>query len=217
VILERFGFVTLTGPSYVETESASNKDYTHTTKRNRGMARIRSLFKWGIFLSSYIPLYLILSYKHFDVQPPIPFVDGIKLPVLTIFWLVLALLSLAALTLVFNVRKSKEAEPRHIKEATNRNDAVTSYLLVYIFPFVVLDLSQSVNWIAFIVFFIVIGIIQVRSNHLYVNPILALIGYNIYDVNTENQKMTLLINGRIDDSPTHVSTVELSNGVHIST
>ena len=181
------------------------------------MARIRSTFKWGIFLSSYIPLYLILAYKHFDVKATLSFGGGIKFPVLTAFWLALAVLSLFALALVFSVRKSKESEPRHIKAATNRNDAVTNYILVYIFPFVVLDLSQFVNWIAFIVFFIVIGIIQVRSNHLYVNPILALVGYNIYDVNTENQKMTLLINGRIDDSPTHISTVELSNGVHIST
>jgi len=185
------------------------------------MARIRSTFKWGIFFSSYIPLYLILAYKHFEVQvsPPLamPAIGGLEIPVLTITWLLLTILSIVALALVFHVRKSKEAEPRYIKEATNRNDAVTNYLLVYIFPFVVLDLSQIENWILFIVFFFVIGIIQVRSNYLYVNPILGVVGYNIYDVKTEDKNMTLLINKRIDDCPRHVSTVELSNGVHITT
>ncbi|MDF9748302.1 hypothetical protein [Natrinema salsiterrestre] len=184
------------------------------------MARIRSLFKWGIFLSSFIPLYLILSYKHIGVQAStpsnIPFVGGAEVPILTVFWLVLSMVSLTALGLVLNVRKSKEPEPKNVIDATNRNEAVTSYILVYIFPFVVLDLSQVVNWIAFIIFFAVIGIIQVRSNHLYVNPILALAGYNIYDVSTEDEEMTLLVNGRIDDRPAEVSAVKLSYGVYIA-
>ena len=185
------------------------------------MARIRSTFKWGIFLSSYIPLYLILAYKHLNTQAAlpsiVPVIGGIEIPILTTLWLLLSIFSLLALVLVFHVRKSKEAEPRHIKEATNRNDAVTNYLLVYIFPFVVLDLSQIENWVSFIVFFFVIGVIQVRSNYLYVNPVLGVAGYNIYDVKTEDKKMTLLINERIDDCPRHISTVELSNGVHITT
>jgi len=184
------------------------------------MARIRSGFKWGIFLSSYVPLYLILAYKHHNalVEIPtwIPVIGQNSVPLLTFFWVVLSFISLLILVLVLQVRKSKEPEPKNIQEATNRNDAVTNYILVYIFPFVVLDLSQIVNWVAFVAFFLVIGVIQVRSNHLYVNPILALAGYNLYDVNTENENMTLLMHGYIDNKPAQISAVKLSHGVYIA-
>ena len=184
------------------------------------MGRIRSSFKWGIFLSSYVPLYLILSYKHLSVQTKIPVVvpvlGGIELPLLTIFWILLSLASLVMLRFVFTTRKSKEPDPREVKNARTHNDAITKYILVYIFPFVVLDYTSLANWIAFITFFIVIGIIQVRSNQLYVNPILGLLGYDLYEVDTENEKFTLLTNRRLENRPTRVPAVELSNGVYLS-
>lgn len=177
------------------------------------MGRVRSVFKWGIFLSSYVPLFLILSYKHasfqYTIPTWIPLISGLEFPILTAFWLTLSVISLLILYFIFDIRKSEEPEPKNIESVTNRNDAITNYILVYIFPFVVLDLSQLVNWVAFIGFFLVIGIIQVRSNNLYVNPILGLIGYNIYDVDTDDEeKLTLLINKRIGNQSVHVSTVD---------
>ncbi|WP_435358451.1 hypothetical protein [Haloarchaeobius sp. DFWS5] len=184
------------------------------------MARIRSIFKWGIFFSSYVPLYLILAYKHSSIQVEIPAVIPVvhhaKVPLVSIFWLLLTIVSLVILGTVFKIRKSKEPEPKKIQKARSRNDAITNYILVYIFPFVVLDLSQLANWVVFVSFFLVIGFIQIRSNHLFINPVLGIIGYNIYEVNTEDQQLTLLINQRIEDRPTDISAVELSNGVYIA-
>ena len=184
------------------------------------MGRIRPSFKWGIFFSSYIPLYLILAYKHRSVTAStpqtLPSVGELSVPILSVFWVSLAVISMVALREVFKERRSKEPEPKNIVEAKNRNDAITNYILVYVFPFVVLDLSQTANWVAFIGFFLVIGFIQVRSNHLYVNPVLGLLGYNIYEADTEDEHMTLLIDSRLDDNPTNVSAVKLSYGVYIA-
>lgn len=184
------------------------------------MTKIRGLFKWGIFLSSYAPLFLILAYKHRDIRFSIPSVLPLIGGKITAFfsglWIVLTIGSLIMLGLVFYERTSREPEPMNIEKARSRNDLITNYVLVYIFPFVVLDFSKFANWVAFIVFLITIGIIQVRSNHLYVNPVLGILGYNIYEAYTEERRMTLLIKGRIDESPIHVSTVELSHGVYIA-
>jgi len=187
------------------------------------MASLRTPFKWGIFLSSYIPLFLILAPKHYSskvIVPPSLFgqhlgpLVGLKIPALTIFWLMLSTVAYGLLKLVFRVRLSREPIPKKITRVSSRNDAVTNYLLVYIFPFVVLDYSQVVNWIAFIAIFLVIGIIQVRSNHLYVNPLLGLKGYNIYEAETEDERMLLLTPQRIHGE-TSISAVELSRGVYI--
>lgn len=188
------------------------------------MASIRTPFKWGIFLSSYIPLFVILAVKHYSVKTTVPSsilgvtqipYSGVKIPLLTIFWAILCLVSYALLKLVFRVRLTREPSPKRILTANSRNDAITSYILVYIFPFVVLDYTQMVNWFAFVALFIVIGIIQVRSSHLYVNPILGLRGYNIYEAETEDERMLLLIDEQIH-STTSVSAVELSRGVYIA-
>lgn len=187
------------------------------------MASLRTPFKWGIFLSSYIPLFLILALKHYSVKVVFPTrlfghhlsqYAGLKIPALTIFWLILSVIAYWLLKLVFRVRLAREPIPKKITRVSSRNDAVTNYLLVYIFPFVVLDYTQVVNWIAFIAIFIVIGIIQVRSSHLYVNPVLGLKGYNIYEAETADERMLLLTPQRIHGE-TSISAVELSRGVYI--
>jgi len=184
------------------------------------MGSVRSAFKWGVFLSSYVPLFFILAVKHFSFRMRIPssapVLSDLPIPVLSIFWILLSVASLVALYFVINIRLSKEPEPHKVEEIDNKNDAITSYILVYIFPFVVLDLSQVINWISFIVFFVVIGIIQVRSNHLYVNPILGIIGYDIYEVETDRGRLTLLSNKDISHQTETVPAIEISNGVFIT-
>lgn len=114
------------------------------------------------------------------------------------------------------MRVTREGEPTQVVKAKSRNDAITNYILVYIFPFVLLDFNDSFNWIVFISLFFLIGIIQVRSNHLFVNPVIGIAGYNIYEVDTDKKRLTLLVKGRIEDHPTNVTTVELSPGVHMA-
>jgi len=184
------------------------------------MGRVRAGFKWGVFFSSYVPLFLILAAKHYAFSMRLPAIlfipEGTTVPALSIFWLFLSILSLISLYLVISVRRSKEPEPKPVKGVDNKNDAITSYILVYIFPFVVLDLSQMINWISFLVFFIVIGIIQVRSNNLYVNPILGIVGYDIYEVETTEGTLTVLTSEELTNQTEAIAAIEISNGVFIT-
>lgn len=184
------------------------------------MARIRPPLKWGIFFSSYIPLFAILLYKQWDISTGIPgdypIIGGQSIPYLRIIWISLIILSLISLLWVYFMRITREGEPTQVMKAKSRNDAITNYILVYIFPFVLLDFNETFNWIVFISLFFLIGIIQVRSNHLFVNPVIGIAGYNIYEVDTDKKRITLLVKGRIEDHPTNVTTVELSPGVHMA-
>lgn len=189
------------------------------------MAELRKGVKWLLFLSSYTPLYLILIVKHWSISITIPHSEiyliekagGVTLPAVSLFWALLAGISLAALALVVNIRRSKGGQDfKEIESYRSRDELITSYILVYIFPFVVLDYTTFANWIAFAIFFAVIGLIQVRSNQLYVNPILAIRNYRIYEIDTGDQMVMLIAKGDIEESVNKVRTVELSNDVHMS-
>lgn len=189
------------------------------------MTRLKQSVKWWLFLSSYIPLFAILIIKHWNIKFIFPNTDiagiqslsGLKIPILSVGWVVLAVISCIMLILVIDVRRSKGGEDfKNVESYRSRDELITSYILVYIFPFVVLDYTSIVNWVAFLIFFFVIGLIQVRSSHLYVNPILALLGYRIYEVDTGERTVTLVTKEGLGDSVESVKTVELSNDVHMT-
>lgn len=188
------------------------------------MAELRSGVKWLLFLSSYIPLYLILSVKHRSATVSIPetaipifqSISGVTLPWLSIIWLMVAGISGIILKLTLDVRKSKGGEDiKEVDELRSRDDLITNYILVYIFPFVILDYTNITNWLAFVLFFLTIGVIQVRSSQLYVNPVLAFFDYRVYEIHTEGEVLTVLSRSSMSDSTDNIRTVELSNNVHL--
>jgi len=161
----------------------------------------------------------VLLYKQWGISTEIstsfPLVGGRSIAYFRIIWLLLIFLSFISLIWVYWIRKGREGEPTKIVKAKSRNDAITNYILVYILPFILFDFSDTFNWIVFLLLFLLIGLIQVRSNHLFVNPVIGAAGYNIYEVDTEKRRITLLTKNRLDDHPTNVTTVELSPGVHM--
>lgn len=188
------------------------------------MPELRRGVKWLLFLSSYAPLFIILIINHWSIRATIPDttipvlrnLSGVNFPILSVVWLLLAVVSCFALLSVLNIRKSKGGRDfKTVDEYRSRDELITTYILVYIFPFVVLDYTSLANWVAFAVFFFVIGVIQVRSNQLYVNPILALLDYRIYEIDTGDEVLTLVIKGDLEEPVESVKTVELSNGVHM--
>lgn len=119
--------------------------------------------------------------------------------------------------LVLNIRQSRGGQDlKQVDDYRSRDELITTYILVYVFPFVVLDYSILSNWIAFVIFFVVIGIIQVRSNQLFVNPVLSVFDYRIYEIDTGDSTITLVTKGDLQEPVDSVKTVELSNGVHMT-
>lgn len=189
------------------------------------MASLRGSAKWGLFFSSYIPLYLILILKHRNITVTLPRIDHaflsifsqMEIPVISMGWLLLTVGSAFVLYNVISLRQSRGGtDIKTVESSRSRDDLITNYILVYVFPFVVLNYSNLVNWLAFIIFFAVIAIIQVRSNHLYVNPVLAAFDYRIYEIDTGNQTLTVVTKGEIDEPVDELITVELSNNVFLT-
>ena len=129
-----------------------------------------------LFLCSYFPLVAIYCILLVGTWP---------------LWAVLLLLSagLASLlltALIFHqLRRANVAYRRKAVSVTRRNGDVMAYVASYIIPFVSFSLTNVQQALALGVFFVVLFVIYVHSNMIYVNPMLNLGGYHLYEVEIE--------------------------------
>jgi hypothetical protein len=137
-----------------------------------------------MFLSSYIPLYIILAVKFYNVHP-----------ILSVI-LAIASLILFYFTKWFLNYWSKKLEPTRDKvlQVERKDSEVIAYVFAYIFPFVNDSIfSGFQNIIAYLIFFLLLMLIYVRSNLIHINPILYAFGYYIYSIVTENNKVHIIL------------------------
>jgi hypothetical protein len=136
-----------------------------------------------LFVSSYFPLTLIFSIFLIDKQR---------------LWAIVILLvgvtGLVAMLLYFLLVAPRRT-PFHEKVTQlERHDGdVMSYVASYLIPFVTFPLDGWQQIAAILVFLGVLLVVYVNSNMIYINPMLNLIGYHLYEVNIENNESSFYL------------------------
>lgn len=151
----------------------------------------------AIFISGYTPLFLIMMIK--DVQAIIwltytlnsPFLGltQLNLPVGLAFkniyvvcgLLFIALSSLGILWFVLNNITNNPFEITVVK-AKSRSSEVVNYTIPYMISFVAFDLSKWQDLLSLLIFLGILCLLSIRSQSIFINPILAALGYGLYDV-----------------------------------
>ena len=146
--------------------------------------------KIKIYLSSYIPLYFILVIKNvllkfennnwkFNNLYLINSLDS---------WVIIVLCLLIIYLLCDLIKQDKEIEKNAINryEILKVNDFSTepilNYVSLYILTFIEFDFNYISNIVTLILLMIFFGIITIKYNELYINPVFLLLGYKIYDL-----------------------------------
>jgi len=141
---------------------------------------IKDYVKLFLFLSSYTPLFLILILTKYS---------------LTIL-IVLGLVSLISnLYLVYIIRLSVKMEGRYIKEIKKiefNSEKFIEYIVAYIVPFLGFNLGKWQEVLALGILFGLIGFIYIRSEMIYMNPMLNLFGYELYKVETDKKSFMVI-------------------------
>lgn len=170
-------------------------------KRRNATTLIPSI---AIFISGYTPLFLIMMIK--DVQAVKWFTYELStsflgfthfsVPVGLIFknssvvcgLLLVSLLSLGMLWFVLKNITSNPFEITIIK-AKSRSSEVVNYTIPYMISFVAFDLSKWQDLLSLMLFLSILCLLSIRSQSIFINPILAALGYGLYDVDfKENNK-----------------------------
>jgi hypothetical protein len=126
---------------------------------------------WALFLSSYTPMFVLIGLRSIDRYDAVVAAAAL-----------LTVIGVCA-TLIFLYTARRKGSGRYqLLEVENRDSDVAAYAATYLLPFILVfggawqDLASLGAFIAFL------GFIYVRSRLIYVNPILALMGYRLWRV-----------------------------------
>lgn len=137
-----------------------------------------------LFLSSYAPLFTILAIRNWESR-----YVAVALLVLTVG---------SALWLLEFMRQASKLSPITIEvaRATSRDGDLVSYIVSYLLPFLAIDFARPADVLSLAVLLVVIALLYVHSNLIYVNPLLAALGYHLAEIEESNGKVSILLSRR---------------------
>jgi hypothetical protein len=103
----------------------------------------------------------------------------------------------------YKIEKAAPTLPKTVSKIQDLYFENLTFLITYIIPFVGFNLNVNRNRLTLVLMLVLIGWFYVKANMFYTNPSLAVLGYQIYRVDTaENSNMIVIVKGRIhkDDS-----------------
>ena len=166
----------------------------------------RKPIKIILFVSSYVPLFIIMGLELWNVGPmlidvfPVPYIGlQVGLSYLTGSLFILCAIFTVLVYHIVAVHSDRATTQRPIDTYQKRNELLSTYLLVYVFVFAGLDFTKGLDLAIFVVFFFVLGILQINSGHLHVNPMLGMRGYQVYELTSDDQVLLLISDGSLEE------------------
>lgn len=146
-----------------------------------------------LFLSSYIPLYILLIGK--DLIRRFTYEDKFLIPekinlfngtsdYINILLLILSVFSIIQLKRA--IKNSGEGTHSLVMEVENKTAShFLNYISIYLISCVGLSINKPEDVFVFIFLMFLIGYIYISNNMFYINPTLNLMGYKVFDVKLE--------------------------------
>lgn len=138
-----------------------------------------------------------------------------------LFWaliiLILGLFSLLVSFLFIGMRKSRGGVSQaKITEVEKRDENVVSYIASYLIPFVTFPLATPEQVTAILIFVGVLLVLYINSNMIYINPMLNLLGWHLYEITIDTDHMSHYLIARQDIKPNRtLYFVEISTNVYL--
>jgi len=136
-----------------------------------------------LFISSYFPLAVILCI--FLLDPQHPWVIAGHLSSVVILGVGIAGLIILFLYVKL-IAPGKVSFHERITDLQRHDGDVMSYIASYVVPFVTFPLGGWQQISALVIFLLLLLVIYVSSNMIYINPMLTILGYHLYEVKLEN-------------------------------
>lgn len=138
-----------------------------------------------LFLSSYSPLLLIVAVQQMDKRwwwSALPAAIGI----VSCLW-VGVFLAWA---------RNTAPQPVAVRSVQRQDVEVMAYLFTYVIPFLSVNFDDLRATVGLTIFFIVLMVLYVHANMIHINPILALIGFHLWEIEDSNGNKITLISRR---------------------
>lgn len=165
---------------------------------------LRVYVKFLMFISSYIPLYIIFIIQNYSNIALDLFFGVLTIGVIIILG-----------AMYWQIRSLSKPVLLHIEQLENINKINLEYFVVYIIPFLGIDILNLRTAIALLFLFSIIGFMYVRSDSMFMNPAFTVIGLNIFKLTTKEGDDQILITAHHPKKQESVSALQLSEGMFI--
>ncbi len=124
-----------------------------------------------LFLSSYIPMFLIFAIQNYSNK------------VITLIFGGIILLCISIWILIFSItRKQTYKSGQRIIKIESKMDASLTYLTPYLIAFLSFDMTKWQDSLSILVLLVVLFVICLNSDLLYINPMLLVFKFKFYKV-----------------------------------
>lgn len=140
-----------------------------------------------LFLSAFVPMYflflinLIVELINQNLEWNI--LNIVTLSVLS----VLILTGVIGLLFIINYKNTEYDTVKIIKKQNLTDQHFLNYFSLFVLLALTFDLSKFCFVCVFVILQIFIGIVYIKNNIFYVNPLLNILGYSFYDIVYENR------------------------------
>ena len=161
-------------------------------------------FKWDIFVTSFIPLWLsivvldawnIVSLSLEKWNEKNNLLENLRnilfsscVQVISIIVIdILVIISIVGVNSFLEKKLTvKSSHPMGtVKKATKANKLSSEFLLAYILPMIAFDFNDPQKLVLFLIYFLVLAYLCIRNNNIYTNIFLEFKGYRIYTCDFE--------------------------------
>lgn len=181
---------------------------------------MKQMFKWLLFISSYAPLYILIALDNYNFKlAPINYFKSVmQSNQLLLFWIVVICLLILSILAISYFSWISLNDERTLTKLVPLNESVLSYLITYVIPLTAMDITSINSLIVNTILFIVIGLVYVNSDLVYLNVILIIMGYRIYNDESENVIITNYSKNDIKISiveQTSLPCAEVTKGIYL--
>lgn len=136
----------------------------------------------AVFLGSYLPLSIILAFQDIAIDQQYGVVSSIYLkhPIISILFILITALGFLLTSIILrHLRPQQTIKIRHIKY-------IPAEMINYVFPYIVSFMGASYDEIqklgGLLLFMLTLFVITYRLGKVFVNPMLAVVGWRLYEI-----------------------------------
>jgi hypothetical protein len=116
---------------------------------------------------------------------------------------------------VLYLKRTEEGRVDRVGSAKRRDSEAAAYLVTYVVPLALPTVDWR-DWAAVLIFLLLVAILYMRSGMDYVNPMLALIGYHLYEATLRDDQVVWLVTRLEVRAKDQINTVNMIGDIWLA-
>lgn len=141
------------------------------------------------YISSPIPLSILIFFKTWDCENPLRFLYDWKF----YCYFIVPIISFITLLIICKVRWQIDRQrPIHFTNMQHQKVNFFTPISIYFIPFISSNFDSLNDWLVAIFIIIFVGLIVIKTNLQYLNPLIVILGFNLYGAYIKGQEVFIL-------------------------